>query len=74
MLYDQQRMCREFDSRLLRNLFFSSVRAGDNTNGYDSVPLDTISAWRGEGPRDHCYKVDEIPRTRKNILTILLVV
>ena len=33
-------MGREFDSHRLRNLFFSSVRAGGNTYGYDSVPLD----------------------------------
>ena len=59
-------MGREFDSRQLRNLFFSSVRAGDNTNGYDSEPLDTSSVWRGEAPGDQCFKVDEIPRTRKH--------
>ena len=60
-------MCLELDSRRLRNLLFSSVRAGDNTNGYDSVPLDTSSVWRGEGPGEHGFKVDEIPRTRKHI-------
>ena len=60
-------MGREFDSRRLRNFFFSSVRGGDSTNGYDSVPLDTISVWRGEGSGDNCFKVDKIPRTRKHI-------
>ena len=55
MLYDHQSMGREFDSRRLRNSFFSSVRAGDKTNGYDSVPLDSSSVWRGEGPGDHCF-------------------
>ena len=63
-----KRTCCEFESRRLRNLFFSSVRAGDNTNGFDSVPLDTSGVWRGEGPGDHCYKVDQIPRTRKHLL------
>ena len=64
----QQKMCCEFESRRLCYLFFSSVRAGENTNGYDNVPLDTSSVWRGEGPEDHCFKVDEIPRTRKHTL------
>ena len=36
-------MGRQFDFRRLRNVFFSSVRAGDITNGYDSVHLDTSS-------------------------------
>ena len=58
----------ELDSRRFRNLFFLNVRIGDNTNGYDCVPLDTSSVWRGEGPGDQFYKVDEIPRTRKHIL------
>ena len=62
-IYIQQGMYREFKSRLHRNLFFSSVRAGDNTNDCDSVPLDISSVWRGEGPGDHCYKVNEVPRT-----------
>ena len=36
--------------------FFPSVRAYDNTNEYDSVPLDTSSSvCRGEGPGDYCY-------------------
>ena len=65
-------MGREFESRRLRNLFFSSVRAEDNTNGYHSVPLDTSSVWRGEGPGEHGFKVDEIPRTRKHIFCWLL--
>ena len=43
------------------------MRAGDIMNGYGSVLLDTSSVWRGEGPGDHCYKVDEIPPTRKHI-------
>ena len=62
-------MGREFDSRRLRKIF-SIVRAGDNTNGYYSVPLDTSSSsvWRGGGGGDHCFKTDEIPRTRKQIL------
>ena len=59
-------MGREFDSRRIHNLFFSSVRAGDIMNGYDSVLLDTSSVWRGEGPGDHCFKLDETPRTRKH--------
>lgn len=38
---------------------------------YDSVPLDSSSIThssflRGESPRDHCHKVDEIPRTLKH--------
>ena len=43
-------MGREFDSRRLRKIF-SIARAGDNTNGYYSVPLDTSSSsvWRGGG-------------------------
>ena len=39
MLYDHQRMGRTFDSGRLHNLLFSSVRAGDIMNGYDSVPF-----------------------------------
>ena len=39
MLYDHQRMGRAFDSGRLHNLLFSSVRAGDIMNGYDSVPF-----------------------------------
>ena len=46
-MYDHRRKDREFDSRRPRNLFFSSVRAGDNTNGYGSVPLATSTVWRG---------------------------
>ena len=56
-------MGRQFDPRRLRKLLFSSVRAGGNTNG---------SVWRGEGPGDHCFKVDEIPGTRKRILRVML--
>ena len=67
VLYDHQRMGRELDSRRLHTLFFSSVRARDIMNGYDSELLDTRSVWRGEGPGDHGFKVDEIPRTRKRI-------
>ena len=29
-------------------------------NGYDSVLLDTSSAWRGEGPGYLCFEVGEI--------------
>ena len=29
---------------------YSCVRAGDNTNGYYSVLLDTSSVWRGRAP------------------------
>ena len=61
-------MGRELESRRLCNLLFSSVRAGENTNGDDNVPLDPSSVWRGEGPGDYCFKVDEIPRTRKHII------
>ena len=45
---------REFDSRRLRNMFFSIVRAGDDTNGYCNVPLDTSSSsvYRGGGGGD----------------------
>ena len=35
------------------------------------VPVDTSSVWAREGPGDHCYKVDEIPRTRRHILLVL---
>ena len=67
-------MCRDFESRRLRNPLFSSGRAGGNANGYDGGPLGTSSVWRGEGPGDHCHKVDEIPRTRKHILRSILLV
>ena len=65
-------MGREFDSRRLRKMFFSIVRAGDNTNGYYSVPLDASSSsvWRGGGGGDHCFKTDEIPRTRTYTLLV----
>ena len=70
MLYDRQRVGREFDSRRLHNLLFSSARAGDNTDGYDGVLLDTRSVWRGKGPGDHCFEVDQIPRTQKHIFFV----
>ena len=36
-IYNHQRMCREFESRRINNLFFSSVRAGDIINGYNDI-------------------------------------
>ena len=40
-------------------------------NGYDSsVPLGTSinsSGRRGKRPGDHCFKVDDIPQTRKHM-------
>ena len=44
-------MCREFESRRIHFLLFSSVRAGDIMNGYDSLLLDTVTACaEGKAP------------------------
>lgn len=65
VMCNEQRMCGGFKSRRLRNLLFSSVRARDNTNGYDTVvPLDistSSSVWR-EG------RVQEITVTKSTRL------
>ena len=68
-------MYRDFDSLRLRNLFFSSVRAGNYTNGYDSVLLETSSVWRGEDPGDYyiTFKVDEISTNSKTHILLVII-
>ena len=53
-------MCREFKSRRIRIVLFSSVHAGGNKNDYETVPLRTSIDWPGEGPGNQCYKVGKI--------------
>ena len=64
-------MGREFDSRRLRKIF-SIVRAGDNTNGYYSVPLDASSSsvWRGGGRRSLFQNRRDSTNSKTNTLLV----
>ena len=51
-----------------------SVRAGDITNGYDSLLLNTtVSTWRGDSPEDPCYEVGEIQSTTSKTYILLVI-
>ena len=64
-------MYREFNCQPTSYVSFSSVRAGDIMNSYDSDFLDT-NTWGGGSPGDPHYDVGEIPSMNSKTCIMLV--